>query len=70
VSIDWDEIRRRGEEGMLTGDETDALVTMAREGARLYILVDRCLRCGSLARLTELQHEDDRPIAASEAASE
>lgn len=41
MAIDWDALRRRGEAGLLTADETDALVRLAMQ--RVDSLVESAL---------------------------
>jgi len=79
MSINWDVIRRRGEEGLLTADEAGALVDLAQTNRRRYDLRKvswmqkgalHCLYCDAIAEPGLCTHADDCPIAILEAASD
>jgi hypothetical protein len=73
MAIDWDAIRRRGKEGLLTARETDALVEMARPmskprfaGISNGVVRWGCWFCDAISGLDGKPHVDC-PIAVLEA---
>jgi len=65
--INWTAIQRKGEEGLLTAIETDALIELAKAGVSYTTRPDDCLVCGATSYLTELQHAEDCPVPILEA---
>jgi len=71
--IDWAEIRRKGEEGLLTGNETDALCDMASHALRDS--TGTCPMCGMwvpgfAATKWGDCHKDTCPVRVLEAAGD
>lgn len=64
--IDWDVIRRKGEEGLLTAAETDALCALAPIGVAASDWYCQC--CEATPGIGQ-PHEPTCPIAILEAAS-
>ena len=65
IKIDWEELQKRGENGMLTADETDALIAMTRAAfeclpGNVSPIADWCPWC-----LSD-EHVEDCPIEALE----
>ena len=69
MAIDWDAIRERGAAGLLTADETDALVELARNGITHNGAPKYCWLSCIWSRDYGWRHDDDCPIHVLEATS-
>jgi len=68
MAIDWGVIRRKGEEGLLTADVTDALCELAEYADKYaFIDVDEGDFCWDRSAID--RHADDCPLVVLEAAS-
>ncbi len=61
--IPWDTIKRAGQQGLLTADQTDALCELGQLAVRLLVHDNGCDVCDAANIFTALQHRDDCAVA-------